>query len=162
ALRRRPLDRRVRSIHVHVLAPRVERGDRDIARRNAHDAETRNGGERASNSSGYSTHPHWTLRNVGSARTDAGENLPADAAVASRKRNVVSRSALGRSDKRATSSTVGRVGGGGAFGVRAQATSDHAARELGGPFRAFFCASERGVGSVARVATSARTSHRPR
>ncbi len=83
----------------------------------------------------------------------------------------MSRSALGRSDSRAMSSRVGRVvGGGGAatprtrasVSERAQATSDHAERELEGPDTARTCASSRGVRSPALTATSASTSQRPR
>src|SRR5262249_235825 len=38
---------------------------------------------RSSDSPRYSTHPHCTLRNVGSDNTAGGANLPSDAAVTS-------------------------------------------------------------------------------
>jgi len=73
----------------------------------------------------------------------------------------VSLSALGRSDKRAMSSRVGRVAGGlggaaprvaASVSDRAHATSDHAARELVGPVSARDRASSSGVTSPAFTA----------
>ena len=101
-----------------------------------------------------------------------------------RNRNVASRSALGRSDRRETISTVGRtVGGLDVAGARARldvappvvatspgrsrlssahATRDHAARAVEGPDVDRESASSSGPRSPHATATSAMTSHRPR
>jgi len=83
-------------------------------------------------------------------------------ASASRYRNVGSRSALGRSERRDTISTVGRTTGASEPAARAHATSPQAARALEGPEDARSRASSSGRGSPARAAISPNTSHLPR